>query len=80
MPTAFDLARIVAVPGDADSYRPIAPLQVRYKLYETLILNRLKLGVGGRIHSYQFGSVRFPEQALCRQRSFLDLARHRIYT
>ena len=43
MPTAFDLARIVAVykgkedPGDGDNYRPIALLQVCYKLYETLI-------------------------------------------
>ena len=61
MPTAFDLARIVAVykekgdPGDADNYRPIALLQVCYKLYETLILNRLKRGIGDRIHPYQFG-------------------------
>ena len=61
MPTAFDLARIVAVykekgdPGDADNYRPIALLQVCYKLYETLILNRLKRGIGDRIHQYQFG-------------------------
>ena len=61
MPTAFDIARIVAVykekgdPGDADNYRPIALLQVCYKLYETLILNRLKLGIGDRIHSHQFG-------------------------
>ena len=26
-----------------------------YKLYETLILNRLKRGIGDRIHQYQFG-------------------------
>ena len=61
MPTAFDLARTVAVykekgdPGDADNYRPNALLLVFYKLYEPLILNRLKLGIGDRIHSHQFG-------------------------
>ena len=61
MPTAFDMARIVAVykgkgdTGDADNYRPIALLQVCYKLYETIILDRLKRGIGDRTHQYQFG-------------------------
>ena len=61
MPTAFDMARIVAFykekgdPGDADNYRPIALIQVCYKLYETLVLNRLTSGISERIHPYQFG-------------------------
>ena len=61
MPTAFDLARIGAVykekgdRGDADNYRPIALLQACYKLYETIILDRLKRGIGDRTHQYQFG-------------------------
>ena len=62
MPTAFDLARIVAVyktngkdTGDPDNYRPIALLQTCYKLYTTLLLNRLKQGISDRVHKYQYG-------------------------
>ena len=62
MPTAFDLARIVAVykangkdTSDPENYLPIALLQTCYKLYSTLLLNRLKKCVGDRVHKYQYG-------------------------
>ena len=61
MPSAFDLAKIVAVyeergdPSDIDNSRPIALLETCYTLYETLILNRLNKGTGYTIHLYQFG-------------------------
>ena len=61
VPSTWHLARVAAIfkkgdPSEASNYRPISLLQIGYKLFAIILLNRLKLaGCENRIWPTQFG-------------------------
>ena len=71
-PTAWHISQVIPVykkgnPAHCDNYRPISLVSVLYKVYATILLNRLKAGgAEARLWSRQFGfrSRRSTEDAL----------------